>query len=72
MKITRKHLNIILHNLPDPRLVERGVIAPSYKVPIIEPNGLIHDGSLPTFQNTKEINFEYSPKDMDWILEIKS
>jgi len=72
MEITRKQLNQILINLPHPRMVEEGRIAPTYQVPIFNMDSLITD-DVPPYQFNKVVEkliFKYSYKEMDWILQI--
>jgi len=71
MKLTRKQLNHILLQLPHPSLVLEGRIAPFIRVPIYEELALIHDSEYPDPQThlVRNLTFEYSPKDMDWVLK---
>lgn len=73
MKLTRKHLNYILHNLPDPRLAEQTVIQPYIQVPVHKVNELLRDALLPRYKDSdveiKNLRFRYDKKEMDWVLE---
>jgi hypothetical protein len=72
MQLTRKHLNYILCNLPDPTLVERGIKSPYLVVPVHEPNHLIQDALLPNMNGKnviKQLKFRYSEREQDWVLE---
>lgn len=71
MRLTRKHLNYILVNLPEPRLAHEGRIPPFFKVAVVEHNHLIQDALLPNYHPplTKNLTFEYDDREMDWVLK---
>lgn len=71
MKLTRKHLNYILHSLPDPRLVELGAISPMCVIPVHKVNELIRDALLANHHSTEihELSFLYDKKEQDWVLQ---
>lgn len=72
MKLTRKHLNQILLQLPHPSLVLEGKIYPTYRVPIYRALQLIHPDTnykKDVAERISELTFEYSHEEMDWVLK---
>jgi len=70
MKLTRKHLNIVLCQLPHPSLVLAGKVAPFFKVPIYKATHVIIEDYDPRnmTQDIHELTFEFSHEEMDWVL----
>lgn len=71
MKLTRNKLKQILERLPDPAFVEAGVVSRIISVPVHNAKELITEND-PTPQTLSikitELTFEYSPIEMDWVL----
>jgi len=70
MKLTRKHLNLVLLGLPDPSLVVQGLISPYIEIPICKPLQRILDtehGEQAVV--IKKLTFEYDRREMDWVLK---
>lgn len=71
MRLTRKQLNQILVQLPDPRLVIGRRIPSTYQVPVYNPmEDLNKVGSelVAPAPTIRKLTFEFSYSELDWVL----